>query len=199
VGYVLGLGDRHLSNILVDNSTAELVHIDLGIVFDAGKLLNFPEVVPFRLTRDLVDAMGTCGFEGTFKRCCEETARVLRNNEDMLLTVLEVLVYDPLWSWTLSSEKQRRLRTAKSVDSSSSRRNTRKHSNSSNGVEDEHKLNDEVNTKGQTVITTVKQKLRGTEMGGVAMSVEGQVKALIREATDPENLCRLYYGWMSWI
>ena len=50
---MLGLGDRHASNILIDNSSAELVHIDLGIAFGAGKLLPTPERVPFRLTRDL--------------------------------------------------------------------------------------------------------------------------------------------------
>ena len=34
VGHVLGLGDRHTSNILMDNSSGEVVHIDLGIAFD---------------------------------------------------------------------------------------------------------------------------------------------------------------------
>lgn len=34
VGYVLGLGDRHISNILIDKITGELVHIDLGIAFE---------------------------------------------------------------------------------------------------------------------------------------------------------------------
>jgi len=34
VGHVLGLGDRHLSNILLDSSTGEVVHIDLGIAFE---------------------------------------------------------------------------------------------------------------------------------------------------------------------
>ena len=37
----------------------EVVHIDLGIVFDQGKLLSIPELLPFRLTRDMVDGMGT--------------------------------------------------------------------------------------------------------------------------------------------
>lgn len=30
VGYIVGLGDRHIQNILIDEQTAELVHIDLG-------------------------------------------------------------------------------------------------------------------------------------------------------------------------
>ena len=34
VGHILGLGDRHTSNILLDNRTGEVVHIDLGIAFD---------------------------------------------------------------------------------------------------------------------------------------------------------------------
>lgn len=32
VGYIVGLGDRHIQNILIDEQTAELVHIDLGKV-----------------------------------------------------------------------------------------------------------------------------------------------------------------------
>ena len=34
IGHVLGLGDRHPSNILLDKSSGELVPIDLGIAFD---------------------------------------------------------------------------------------------------------------------------------------------------------------------
>lgn len=30
IGYILGIGDRHISNILIDENTAELVHIDFG-------------------------------------------------------------------------------------------------------------------------------------------------------------------------
>lgn len=29
-GYILGLGDRHLNNILIDQTTAEVIHIDFG-------------------------------------------------------------------------------------------------------------------------------------------------------------------------
>ena len=34
VGHMLGLGDRHIKNILLDKSTGEAVNIDLGIAFD---------------------------------------------------------------------------------------------------------------------------------------------------------------------
>lgn len=48
VGYCLGLGDRHLDNLLLDTATAEVVHIDYNIAFDKGAKLRVPEVVPFR-------------------------------------------------------------------------------------------------------------------------------------------------------
>lgn len=60
-GYIIGLGDRHSANLLLDQINAEVVHIDLGIAFEQGKFLNTPELVPFRLTRDVVDGMGITG------------------------------------------------------------------------------------------------------------------------------------------
>ena len=68
VGYIVGLGDRHVQNILVCLHSAELIHIDLGVAFEQGCLLPTPETVPFRLTRDIVDGMGVCGVEGAFRR-----------------------------------------------------------------------------------------------------------------------------------
>jgi serine-protein kinase ATM len=37
LGYVLGLGDRHAHNILLDEKTGEVVHIDLGVAFEQVK------------------------------------------------------------------------------------------------------------------------------------------------------------------
>ena len=117
VGHVLGLGDRHVSNILLDTVTGEVVHIDLGIAFDQvplfcilcawsllkilhqGKLLTVPERVPFRMTADIVDGMGISGTAGVFQRCAEETLKVLRQESGVIMTVLEVFKHDPLHSW----------------------------------------------------------------------------------------------------
>lgn len=55
IGFILGLGDRHVMNILIDNVTGEVIHIDFGIAFDRGEVQKTPETVPFRLTRDIVD------------------------------------------------------------------------------------------------------------------------------------------------
>ena len=58
VGAVLGLGDRHLDNLLINLDKGEVVHIDYNICFDKGKTLRVPETVPFRLTQNIAHAMG---------------------------------------------------------------------------------------------------------------------------------------------
>lgn len=105
VGYIVGLGDRHLENILMDLATAECVHIDLGIAFDQGQLLRVPELIPFRLTPDIIHGMGPAGLEGPFRRCCEATLQVLRGNRDALITLVEVFLHDPLFDWVMTETK----------------------------------------------------------------------------------------------
>ena len=48
VGHIIGLGDRHGDNILLDDSTGECVHVDFDCLFDKGLNLAVPEIVPFR-------------------------------------------------------------------------------------------------------------------------------------------------------
>eukprot|EP00029_Vermamoeba_vermiformis_P005456 TRINITY_DN1900_c0_g1_i1.p1 TRINITY_DN1900_c0_g1~~TRINITY_DN1900_c0_g1_i1.p1 ORF type:complete len:1417 (-),score=481.57 TRINITY_DN1900_c0_g1_i1:105-4277(-) len=100
VGYVIGLGDRHLDNILIDYKTGEVVHIDYNVCFEKGLKLRVPEIVPFRMTQNMQRALGITGVEGSFRTACEQSLRVLRRNKETLLTLLEAFVYDPLVDWT---------------------------------------------------------------------------------------------------
>ncbi|KAF7260459.1 hypothetical protein EG68_02210, partial [Paragonimus skrjabini miyazakii] len=102
IGYLVGLGDRHPHNLLLNRTSGELVHIDLGVAFDQGRLLPTPEMVPFRLTRDLVHALGPLGLEAGFKPAAETVLSELRIGGDVICTLLQVLLYDPLYSWSLT-------------------------------------------------------------------------------------------------
>lgn len=46
VGHILGIGDRHLGNILIDQGTGEVVHIDFGFVFEQGKVSTSKFLLP---------------------------------------------------------------------------------------------------------------------------------------------------------
>lgn len=195
VGYILGLGDRHVQNILINEQSAELVHIDLGVAFEQGKILPTPETVPFRLSRDIVDGMGITGVEGVFRRCCEKTMEVMRSSQETLLTIVEVLLYDPLFDWTMNPlkalylqqrpEDETELHSTPNADDQECKRSLRDTEQSFNKV-------------AERVLMRLQEKLKGVEEGTV-LSVGGQVNLLIQQAMDPKNLSRLFPGWKAWV
>ncbi|KAH9916328.1 uncharacterized protein B0H18DRAFT_884948 [Fomitopsis serialis] len=184
VGHILGLGDRHCSNILMDNATGEMVHIDLGIAFDQGKMLPIPERVPFRLTADVVDGLGTSGTQGVFQRCAEETLRVLRDESEVVLTVLEVFKYDPLHSWSVirvaSEVKMKRVQ-----GSGNDATFTGEAVRWMIGIDMASGSADEA---ADRALTAVRRKLDKT------LSIEYTVNELVTEATDPGNLAQMFCG-----
>jgi phosphatidylinositol kinase/protein kinase (PI-3 family) len=103
VGYILGLGDRHPSNLMLDKLSGRVFHIDFGDCFEVSmNREKIPERVPFRLTRMLIKAMEVAGIEGSYRSTCERTMSVLRDSKDSLVAMLEAFVYDPLISWRLA-------------------------------------------------------------------------------------------------
>ncbi|MCO5588579.1 hypothetical protein L7F22_042536 [Adiantum nelumboides] len=102
VGYLLGLGDRHPSNLMLHRVSGKILHIDFGDCFEASmNREKFPEKVPFRLTRMLVKAMEVSGIEGNFRSTCENVMQVLRANKDSVMAMMEAFVHDPLINWRL--------------------------------------------------------------------------------------------------
>ncbi|XP_055710609.1 serine/threonine-protein kinase Smg1-like isoform X2 [Phlebotomus papatasi] len=104
IGYIIGLGDRHLDNVLVNLSTGEIVHIDYNVCFEKGKTLRVPEKIPFRMTQNLENALGVTGIEGTFRLACENVLKALKRGRETLLTLLEAFVYDPLVDWAVGED-----------------------------------------------------------------------------------------------
>jgi serine/threonine-protein kinase ATR len=94
-GHVLGLGDRHGENVLLEEGNGGTFHVDFNCLFDKGLTFEKPELVPFRLTHNMVDAMGPAGVEGPFRKSAELTYSLLRQHEDTLITILETFVHDP--------------------------------------------------------------------------------------------------------
>ena len=183
LGHILGLGDRHGHNILLDTKTGEVVHIDLGVAFEMGRVLPVPELVPFRLTRDIVDGMGITKTEGVFRRCCEFTLDALREETYSIMTILDVLRYDPLYSWSISPVRLAKLQDARrdgeerdEIDEQEAEKNRRKGS----------RINEP--SEADRALEVVRKKLSKT------LSVTATVNDLINQATDERNLAVLYSG-----
>ena len=64
VGFIVGLGDRHTENILLDEKSGDAVHVDFNCLFEKGLTFDHPERVPFRLTQNMADALGVTGIHG---------------------------------------------------------------------------------------------------------------------------------------
>ncbi|XP_034831737.1 serine-protein kinase ATM-like [Maniola hyperantus] len=197
VGYILGLGDRHVQNILIDKTTAEVIHIDFGIAFDQGKVLPTPETIPFRLTQDIVAGFGSSGVEGNFRRCCEKTLQLLRDNQETLLTILEVLLCDPLYLWIVSTSTKAKATNARSklALGGKAAKGAAASVTKASGAE-----GDGAGGLAARAVLAVRCKLCGAEGGAAGgVSVQGHVARLVHQATDPANLCRLFHGWQPYL
>jgi FKBP12-rapamycin complex-associated protein len=211
VGYVLGLGDRHPSNLMLDRMTGKILHIDFGDCFEVAMTREkFPEKIPFRLTRMLINAMEVTGIEGNYRMTCESVMTVLRENKDSVMAILEAFVYDPLLNWRLiDANKEKR---SKGRSESYSRQEgcgfpEENHDGLPRGRlstplehscgDPEHILKPEsVNVRALSVVNRIKDKLTGRDFNkDEEITVEKQVELLIQQATSHANLCQAYIGW----
>ena len=198
IGYIAGVGDRHCHNILVDCSTAEMVHIDFGVLFDAGKLLRTPETVPFRLTREVVAGLGAAGVEGGLRQACEMSLQVAREHTVALKTLVTVMVHDPLFEWTIAGQE----------DDSEAAGSTRSALREVEGFVQTEVLNPDA----MDVVARIDEKLRGMDAdvlapvvaqtassSSSATSVPHHVQQLLAAARDPHRLCRIFNGWKPFL
>uniref|UniRef100_A0A182SC98 non-specific serine/threonine protein kinase n=1 Tax=Anopheles maculatus TaxID=74869 RepID=A0A182SC98_9DIPT len=116
--WALGIGDRHLSNIVLERATGMLVGVDFGIAFSAGtRDLPIPELVPFRLTPQFVAVMEPMRLAGILQKCHLHTLQCLRDSRMLLRACLEVFVREPTVDW-LKAARQRAIANTESERSS---------------------------------------------------------------------------------
>ncbi|KAK4437595.1 Serine/threonine-protein kinase ATR [Sesamum alatum] len=170
VGHIVGLGDRHGENILFDSTTGDCVHVDFSCLFDKGLQLEKPELVPFRLTQNMIDGLGITGYEGTYLRVCEIILSILRAHKETLMSVLETFIHDPLVEWTKS------------------------HKSSGVEVQNPHaqRAISNIEARLQGVVVGV------GAAPSLPLAVEGQARRLIAEAVSLKNLGKMYIWWMPW-
>uniref|UniRef100_A0A672TSV6 DNA-dependent protein kinase catalytic subunit n=1 Tax=Strigops habroptila TaxID=2489341 RepID=A0A672TSV6_STRHB len=213
--WILGIGDRHLSNFMINKETGGMVGIDFGYAFgSATQFLPVPELMPFRLTRQFVNLMMPVKEWGLIYSVMVHALRAYRKDPDLLISTMDVFVKEPSLDWKNSEQRQLKKGGTwiKEVNTS------------------------EVNWYPLQKVSYVKRKLGGAnpatvtcdelrlghekspsynELAAVArgnadnnirakepedgLSEEAQVRCLIDQATDPNILGRVWEGWEAWM
>lgn len=202
VGYILGLGDRHPSNLMLDRITGKVIHIDFGDCFEAAILREkYPEKVPFRLTRMLNYAMEVSGIEGSFRITCEHVMRVLRANKESLMAILEAFAYDPLinWGFDFPTKAVADATGIKVPQVNTAELLRRGQINEQEAAKLARQNDMEIrNARAALVLKRITDKLTGNDIKKLReLDVPTQVDKLIQQATSVENLCQHYIGWCS--
>jgi DNA-dependent protein kinase catalytic subunit len=218
--YVLGIGDRHLSNTMVDSTTGELVGIDFGHAFgSATELLPVPELMPFRLSPQLVKVMEPHGTSGLFRSSMMHVVRTMRDNKDLLLATTEVFINEPLLDWELRAKKEIRNGSYGNVDEddivdtySTNKLDTIKQKLEGRNPVAMTKdlINANANIKGDSTLlskcSAILDDRRVYKHDGKAgleaeqcKTIYDQVDILLDIATDPNILGRTWVGWAPWL
>jgi phosphatidylinositol 3-kinase len=89
ISYLMGIGDRHLDNIMVCKD-GNLFHIDFGYIIGEDPKMSDPGI---RITTDMIDAIG--GFTSKrypeFKKLCNIIFNCMRKNIDIFIVMLMLL------------------------------------------------------------------------------------------------------------
>ncbi|XP_055874578.1 DNA-dependent protein kinase catalytic subunit-like [Biomphalaria glabrata] len=208
--YLLGIGDRHLSNFMVDLKTGQLIGIDFGHAFgSATEFLPVPELMPFRLTRQLINLSLPLKVKGQMESTMRHVLRALRADSDLLLRTMDVFVKEPHLDWLNFAERQKD--ESADAECENAWYPEKKIIIARRKLKGDHPSYimmqelESVKAKREKVYTYICGVLKGQKDENVRFSfqahdltVEEQVAALIDQATDPNILGRTWTGWEPW-
>mmetsp|Transcript_14580 Transcript_14580/g.12381 ORF Transcript_14580/g.12381 Transcript_14580/m.12381 type:complete len:513 (+) Transcript_14580:982-2520(+) len=90
ITYILGIGDRHLENLMINNE-GKLLHIDFGFILGRDPKMKPP---PFKLCKQMVDVMG--GNKGLlydkFRKRCVSIYQYLRNYSKLIINLFNLMI-----------------------------------------------------------------------------------------------------------
>ncbi|KAG9478931.1 hypothetical protein GDO78_012545 [Eleutherodactylus coqui] len=213
--WILGIGDRHLNNFMVNMETGGMIGIDFGHAFGtATQFLPVPELMPFRLTRQIVNLMLPLKETGLFDSVMVHALRAYRTNPDLLISTMDVFVKEPSLDWKNFEAKQLKKGGDWVKDINTTSEDWYPTQKISCAKRKLAGVNPAVITCEELRLGHAKSKAygkfcevaKGVEEYNIrarepedGLSEEIQVKCLIDQATDPNILGRVWTGWEPWI
>eukprot|EP00392_Amoebophrya_sp_AT5.2_P013125 g13236.t1 len=215
LGYVVGLGDRHGDNILLDRITGGIVHVDFDCLFGRGLHLAKPEVVPFRLTSNCVSPLGITGVEGTFRHSCEVFMQVVQENGGTISSILHGWIADPFVDWRNRNPEKtiqeliNKINGHVTYDAWTKKQDTAEYKKGimtkvfpsvarPAGAGEGGSTRNNAGGRGGGGPQAAPKGEAGRDKG-VPLEIPRQVDALLHAARDLKNLQAMYAGWAPWL
>ncbi|CAG8470552.1 4251_t:CDS:10, partial [Scutellospora calospora] len=217
-GYLIGIGDRHLENYLIDLTKGSLISIDFGHAFgSATETLGVPELIPFRLTKQFESLMEPLGSQGLLEYPMTKIMQTMQAHKDILLNAMEIFVKEPLLDWQTrarSQARQQKNEGSNEIDESSQssewypRHKLDIARRKLEGENPAYLVCEELvfghSKKG--FINSIQKIAKGDSEHNIracvpqkCSNVKEQVECLIDLATDPVVLGIMWVGWISWL
>ncbi|XP_021065597.1 DNA-dependent protein kinase catalytic subunit [Mus pahari] len=213
--WLLGIGDRHLSNFMVAMETGSVIGIDFGHAFgSATQFLPVPELMPFRLTRQFVSLMLPMKETGLVCTVMVHALRAFRSCAGLLTDTMEVFVKEPSFDWKGFEQTMLRKGGSWIQEINVTEKNwypqhkiryaKRKLAGANPAVItcDELRLGHEASPAFGSYTAVARgnkdYNIRAQEPQS-GLSEETQVKCLVDQATDPNILGRTWEGWEPWM
>lgn len=213
--WLLGIGDRHLSNFMINTETGGMIGIDFGHAFgSATQFLPVPELMPFRLTQQFINLMQPLKESGLMQSIMVHSLRAFRADPDLLLNTMDVFVKEPSLDWKNFEMKQLKKggTWTKEVNTKEINwyplqkvnfaRRKLEGANPAAITSDELRLGFEKDTSFQG-LQSVALGTKGVNVRAAlpleGLTVEQQVDCLLDQAMDPNILGRVWVGWEPWM
>ncbi|XP_075945492.1 DNA-dependent protein kinase catalytic subunit-like isoform X1 [Anarhichas minor] len=212
--WILGIGDRHLSNFMINMETGGMIGIDFGHAFgSATQFLHVPELMPFRLTQQFVNLMQPLRESGLIQSIMVHSLRAYSAEPDLLLNTMDVFVKEPSLDWKNFELKQMK-KGGTWTDSVNTKeinwyplqkvnfaRRKLEGANPATITSEELKLGFEKDAAFpgmKSVALGSKDHNIRAQLPAAGLSVEKQVDCLLDQAMDRNVLGRVYVGWEAW-
>lgn len=100
LSYLLGLGDRHLDNIMINKKKGQIFHIDYGYLME-NPITNILGAPIIRITNEMVDFLGgqNSEFYMDFKNYVIQVFDILRLYSNVILDYYYILGYEKIIDW----------------------------------------------------------------------------------------------------
>ncbi|KAK8739487.1 hypothetical protein OTU49_003352 [Cherax quadricarinatus] len=205
--WLLGIGDRHCGNSLVNLKTGHVIGIDFGHHFESAvQFLPVPELMPFRLTPQIVNVFQPVGQVGMLREIMVAALGALQESRHVLIAVLEAFVKEPTEDW-LGFVRRQEGNTDDSKVEMFSKDRIELLKEKLCGINPAHVTKWAVSQSKSvkrdcTILKSLEEVVLGNkgenlraDLGDNGLSTHQQVDVLLEQASDPNILGRTWIGW----